>query len=75
MVKYEYKTVMLKIKRNLGLFSSGVCNNSASLIENKLNELGREGWKLTGVFPVTNGGSPAQISHAAHYFVREIVAV
>lgn len=73
MKRYEYKTVILEVKRDPGLWTSKVNSSSVKPIEDKLNKLGREGWLLVGVFPVTDGGSPAQISKAVHHFTRELV--
>ncbi|MBF0196583.1 MAG: DUF4177 domain-containing protein [Planctomycetes bacterium] len=63
-MKYEYKSITLGIVRNLEFFSRSVSDDSARIFEEQLNRLGDQGWELVGVWPVTNGGSPAQINQA-----------
>ena len=75
MRKYEYKTVMIEVPRNRGVFSSKVSSEATEKMEVILNELGAHGWRLSGVFPITNGANPSQIDAAAHHFMRELPVV
>lgn len=72
MKKYEYKTILIQLETN-GFWSSKVSSSATASTEARLNQLGEDGWQLTGVFPITNGGSPAQINQALHHFIREVV--
>lgn len=69
-MKYEYKTVVFDIPRKSGLWTQSPAFDALGEIDVTLSKLGIEGWKMVGVFPVTDGGSPAQISKAIHYFIR-----
>ena len=72
MKQFEYKSVLLEVER-YGFFSSKVDEEVTNgEIEETLNELGHQGWELTAVLPITNGGSPAQINVGLHYFKRAI---
>ena len=71
MKKFEYKTVVIELKSE-GFWNPKVSSDATAAIETKLNQLGNAGWQLTGAFPVTDGGSPAQINKAVHHFMREI---
>ncbi|GAA5497609.1 hypothetical protein Rhal01_03805 [Rubritalea halochordaticola] len=69
-MKYEYKTIVLEIPRKPGLWSQKPQTDGLKHIDQTLAQLGEEGWNLVGVFPVTDGSNPAQISCALHYFSR-----
>ena len=71
-MQYEYKSVVIEIPRKPGLWANKPDIDSVAEIENSLNRLGMDGWQMVGVFPVTDGGSPAQISRAIHHFMRRI---
>lgn len=71
-MKYEYKTVVFEVPRKFGLWTQKPAVEALEEIQDTLRRLGEEGWKMTGVFPVTDGGSPAQISKAIHYFMRPV---
>ena len=70
MEQFEYKTVVFEITRASGFWKNKPTNDGVPEISKKLNELGKDGWQLIGIFPVTDGGSPAQISRALHYLMR-----
>lgn len=72
MIQYEYRSVLLSVERSGGFFRSAVQQYSCAEIENLLNVMGKEGWEPVGVFPVTDGGSPAQINQAIHHFKRPL---
>ena len=69
-MQYEYKTVVFEIPRKSGIFTLKPATDSLGNIHAELKKLGEDGWQLVGVFPFTNGSSPAQISMALHYFCR-----
>ncbi|TWU31096.1 hypothetical protein Q31b_58920 [Novipirellula aureliae] len=69
-MQYEYKTMVLEVPRRSGLWTQKPATDELSNIDRALQELGDDGWQLVGVFPFTDGGSPAQISKAIHYFMR-----
>lgn len=68
---FEYKTIILKAKPK-GFFSKEVPDECMQEIDAALNLLGRDGWELVAEFPFSNGGSPAAIEQAIHYFKRTI---
>ena len=58
MEQYEYKTIRLEFKMQAkkGFFKIGI----ESLVENfdeKINELGKQGWELINTIPVANPGA------------------
>ena len=67
---FEYKTLILTAKPKGGFFSKKLPDKCVPEIDAALNHLGRDGWELVAVFPFTNGGSPAAIEQAIHYFKR-----
>ncbi len=69
-MKFEYKSVLLTIDR--AGWSQALQPESVNKVQQSLDRLGGEGWELVAVWPITNGGSPAQIDHAIHYFKRQI---
>ena len=71
-MKYEYKTLVLEVPRKFGLWKNEAETDSLSEIDAALKQMGDDGWQMVGVFPITNGGSPAQISMAIHYFMRAV---
>lgn len=73
-MQYEYKTVVFDVPRKFGLWTQKPAVESLGEIDGILKQLGSEGWKMVGVFPVTDGSSPAQISKAIHYFMRPLVS-
>lgn len=72
-VKYEYKSDVI-VAKVTGFFKTTVTEESCAEMESVFNALGVEGWEMTGVFPVTNGGSPAQIDYAIHHFKRQLAS-
>lgn len=73
MLQFEYMALIFSIETQ-GFLSRTIAPGCRAGIERTLNALGREGWELTGVFPFTNGSSPAQICDAMHYFRRPLQA-
>jgi hypothetical protein len=68
---YQYRTEVFAVEM-AGFFTREIRPECVELIERELNKLGAEGWELVSVFPFTNGGSPAQIKQAVHYFKRAV---
>lgn len=71
-MQYEYKSLVIEIPRKSGLWANKPEVDSMVDIESTLNRLGKDGWQMVGVFPITDGGSPAQISRAIHHFMRSV---
>ena len=69
---FEYLVLTRQLVGNASVFFAGSGENVLDDVNEELNSLGREGWELTAVVPITNGGSPAQIQHAVHYLRRRI---
>ena len=69
-MQYEYKTVVFEVPRKSGVWTKKPSTDVLGEIDATLRELGDDGWQMVGVFPVTDGGSPPQISKAIHYFMR-----
>ena len=70
MAQFEYMALVLSIEKQ-GFLSRRIAPDCVSNIERRLNRLGQRGWELVSVFPFTNGGSPAAIEQAIHYFRRQ----
>ena len=69
-MQYEYKSVVFEVPRKFGILGSKPVVDDLPEIDEKLKELGSEGWQMVGVFPITDGANPSQISKAIHYFMR-----
>lgn len=69
-MKFEYKTVLFEIDRTS--WGRALLPESVDKIQEPLEKLGRQGWELVAVWPITDGGSPPQIDHAIHYFKRPL---
>ena len=64
----KYKVILLDLVSPTGLFGKTPSLEVADSLTEMINALAGEGWELVAVAPVTDGGSPAQIRQAYHYF-------
>lgn len=71
-MQFEYKTVLLEIDRTL--WRRALDDSSVDRVQATLDKLGRDGWELVSVWPITDGRSPPQIDHAIHYFKRPVAS-
>lgn len=74
MPQFEYHSLLLVFDRLSGFLSAKPDAKSLEEINAQLNELGKEGWELTAVLPVSNGANPPQMSHGIHYFKRALTS-
>ena len=64
--------MVFEVPRKFGVWTQKPAVEALGEIEAALKQMGDDGWRMTGVFPITDGGSPAQISKAIHYFMRPV---
>ena len=73
-MEFEYKVIHQVIATSGGRWfgDTVVVEDSVASIEERLGQMGADGWELVGVLPITNSSSPAQIYGGLHYFKRPV---
>ncbi len=64
--KYEYRTLALKVTAPL------VLRGRHNELDESLQRMGSEGWKLVSVWPIPNTAADLKNHYAVHYFERQL---
>ncbi|MFZ4778718.1 MAG: hypothetical protein ACOYM3_25400 [Terrimicrobiaceae bacterium] len=66
MPRFEYKTLLVESPEKISMTMTRTDEHLLE-VEKAINDLGDQGWEMTGVFPLSRDG---EITFGIHYFKR-----